>query len=500
MFKEQGAFFGDSHLRAFVGKWRWSDAQQRWILSPGDPTQAEAEFPEFVRAIHTLFCRATARAKGSDEVSPVEVADYILERCQEEPFVFVMLMQLRFYSVIEMIRGAERSGAKGDAELYRVAIRYAQVLFALTHATSYVRIVAECLVGWECQSDADHKIYDEFLFTRQTANGKTIFADRFVEWIVKDIRFYLGKHAGQNQLERTERVASSLPERKKARVQANRAGDADVMSNRLPVTEVFLRTLVYGEEMNLAGPGHLKMGKRGEEEEMPEGAFKNPKVMFDLNPAVLRAFSIGLSRLRDYYRLYYLEGTPGQAKRSEKAGEGVSLSLLAMRLPGTARQLGELIQLKTSLDEDIIKSGYNVGEAKEEYLALNAQLPEDCKVVFERGEKKNKPAFVRKIIQARTKLMDLDACWEMDLVRALRAEALESNRGAAIGGKGMQAIVRGEIEAHCFYRLTAEAGGKWADKYASVGVEHMTPVSIEPFTLEDIYRSYNGPKVRIDFL
>ena len=42
-------------------------------------------------------------------------------------------------------------------------------------------------------SEAERKINDQFILFRKTKNGKNIFADRFVEWTMRDIRKRIGK-------------------------------------------------------------------------------------------------------------------------------------------------------------------------------------------------------------------------------------------------------------------------------------------------------------------
>ena len=75
----------------------------------------------------------------------------------------------------------------------------ATLLFAKTHKTKYIKIAFEAFIWWQTSSEADKKIKDKFYFTKTTKNGKTIFFDRFVEWINKEVRRYLGKYAKPNQ-------------------------------------------------------------------------------------------------------------------------------------------------------------------------------------------------------------------------------------------------------------------------------------------------------------
>jgi hypothetical protein len=73
------------------------------------------------------------------------------------------------------------------------------LIFAKTHCTRYVRMGLEMFIRSMIESEADKRIFDKFLFTKKTADGRHIWFDWFVEWVNKDIRFYLGKYAKPNQ-------------------------------------------------------------------------------------------------------------------------------------------------------------------------------------------------------------------------------------------------------------------------------------------------------------
>lgn len=93
-----------------------------------------------------------------------------------------------------MARDAESSGDPGDWQLYERARRLLTSLFTLTHAIKYVRINTEERYKWAHASDAERLLHELFMYTRVTANGKKIWCDRFMEWIVRDIREREGKH------------------------------------------------------------------------------------------------------------------------------------------------------------------------------------------------------------------------------------------------------------------------------------------------------------------
>eukprot|EP00978_Attheya_sp_CCMP212_P005903 scaffold13182_cov64-Attheya_sp.AAC.7 len=72
-----------------------------------------------------------------------------------------------------MFRDSEQTGENGcDPGLFRVATKYAALLYATTNSYKYLRILADFQVQWHCYSDADQAIYDAFLFAATTVNGK----------------------------------------------------------------------------------------------------------------------------------------------------------------------------------------------------------------------------------------------------------------------------------------------------------------------------------------
>jgi len=48
-------------------------------------------------------------------------------------------------------------------------------------------------------SEAEKKLSEERIFTKQTVSGKCVYQDRYIEWIVKDIRSVTGKKFGEGQ-------------------------------------------------------------------------------------------------------------------------------------------------------------------------------------------------------------------------------------------------------------------------------------------------------------
>eukprot|EP00978_Attheya_sp_CCMP212_P029410 scaffold104404_cov58-Attheya_sp.AAC.1 len=71
---------------------------------------------------------------GDEGVSPVDVLDHMIDRAEEEPLAFTFLLDLRLTEILWMFRDSERTGENGcDPELFRVATKYAALLYATTN-------------------------------------------------------------------------------------------------------------------------------------------------------------------------------------------------------------------------------------------------------------------------------------------------------------------------------------------------------------------------------
>jgi hypothetical protein len=128
------------------------------------------------------------------------VIDHMLKRAGEQPEAFSALIHVRLADVLWMIRDSKKTGEKGcDPDLYRAALRYTAALFSTTNAFKYVRISADLSIALPNMETA---VWDAFIFTQQTVNGKRIWSDREVEWLMKDIRSWLLKHARPNHKRR----------------------------------------------------------------------------------------------------------------------------------------------------------------------------------------------------------------------------------------------------------------------------------------------------------
>ena len=105
--------------------------------------------------------------------------------------------------------------------MFRTALKLIARLCASTHATKYVSMITDFLTDWYCASDADKVIFTKAVLTRDTLHGKKIFTDRFVEWMMKDFRVWLGKYSTSHHESLFEKVALGLVRRKQLLHAAN---------------------------------------------------------------------------------------------------------------------------------------------------------------------------------------------------------------------------------------------------------------------------------------
>lgn len=193
----------------YVRKFRPTAGQSNWIMLPGDPRDVESELLEYVCAHYRCAADELAKQKGR-EVSPTEVDDHMWHRASQHPLCMGVLLELRFAEVTIMMRDSEKDGDVGDVELFLTCIRLCLVLYTVTHATKYVPICCHFLQWWECSSDAEKILFKNFLFTRKSPNGKPLWADRSMEWVMKALRQFLGKHARQGHEGKMHKVVSSV--------------------------------------------------------------------------------------------------------------------------------------------------------------------------------------------------------------------------------------------------------------------------------------------------
>ena len=446
-----GSLFSGSHLIDIFSSWRTTPGQLNWVLDPGDPGQIDAELVMYILALYVSAIRAEAARKAkvaegeeSFDLSPSDIIDSMVKRAMEEPLMLVILTQLRLAELTFMLHEAEK---KGDASIYITAQKYLAILFATTHATKYVSMSMDFFVDLFCSSDADKKIFEKAFLTRETKNGKKIFTDRFVEWMMKDLRSWLGKTASQHTESLLERCALNLNNLKRERSygsnELNSTNKSGSDTTQLALDHVFLEVLVLAEEANLFGDGPLRHVKKGpankrnnkdgqlsfeefeEDEKFTTIGSTTERNRIHLNKEMLSLFELGRERLEDYYKEFLQEGDLDDPKRSEK-----KVSLAAIDPLKSASDKEDTINLdrSTSTDMASIANNYTVEGLKREIQYLNQ------KHLMLREENESLPQFesikddgtknvlVSKVVILRNDLIAIHPSWASERLDEIREQ------------------------------------------------------------------------------
>ena len=463
-----GSLFSGSHLVDIFSSWRTTPGQLNWVLDPGDPGQIDAELVMVVLALYVSAIRGEATRKASEaetkgeadfKLSPEDIIDSMVKRAMEEPLMLVMLIQLRLAELTFMLHEGEK---KGDASMYITAKKYLAVLFAATHATKYVSMTMDFFVDYFCSSDADKKIFEKAFLTRETKNGKKIFTDRFVEWMMKDLRSWLGKMASKNTESLLERCALNLNclkrERQYGNAELNSTNKEDTQTQVL-LDHIFLEVLVMADEANFFGDGPLNHVRKGPaKERMNEDGMLNfdkfderekftticstERNTIHLNKEMLSLFDIGKERLEAYYKEFLVDGDLDDPKRSE-----ANVSLAAIDPLNSASNKKDLINLErsTSTDTSKITKDYTVDELKTEIRYLNQQHRSLHTIgSFEpvRADG-NKNILVSKVVLLRNDLINLDPGWAENRMRDIQDQM--DARGAN-ENESMEAKMKKELD------------------------------------------------------
>ena len=321
--------FGPTHLRDFFSAWRTTDKQLDWVMHPGDPNQVDAELIMYHLAMYTAAVRGLIKSKRDERepgvesinLNPCDVVDHMVARAKEHPIALCILLELRFAEVIFMLHESEK---RSKNELFIAAMKFMLPLFATNHATQYVNIVPEFLVDWFCSSDVEKIIYSKAIFTRKTKNGSNVFTDRYFEWMVKDLRIWLGKFTSLHHHTLIREVAATLNERKKVKVEGTKKrkkNEGDRIKH-LPIDRSFCEVLTFCLDTNLWGPGPVINAKAGpcskrhaggrgtasiperNEQEVPFQSLSGKP----LNPEVLFCLSTGEERGKKYFETFLKTG------------------------------------------------------------------------------------------------------------------------------------------------------------------------------------------------
>lgn len=160
-------------------------------------------------------------------------------------------------------------------------------LFALTNAYRYVRICVELVLWWELSSRAMKVLFERYIFTRQTADGKHIWTDRAQEKDNKDVyRNQLGKNTHVNHEAKMVRCAALFNEnsgRRNALAQVKGTkptkptdafNESEVHTNH---RKIFAEVYIELRKMRVyAADGKVKVGGKKGKKEAEAELFQSP--------------------------------------------------------------------------------------------------------------------------------------------------------------------------------------------------------------------------------
>eukprot|EP00978_Attheya_sp_CCMP212_P027337 scaffold91542_cov48-Attheya_sp.AAC.4 len=321
------------------------------------------------------------RKEKKHNLTPVDVVDFILVKAREKPLAHTVLLELRLSEIMWMLRDSERTGEKGsNPKLYRVAQKYALLLYATTNSYKYLRILANEAVNWHCASEADKAIFDAYLFTSETVNGKKIWIDKSVEWMMKDLRVVFGKHMKPHHELLLTRHALMLNEFKKSRAsgQTEHSPTRDSSETKqIAVTDVFCAVALYMHESNVFGNGKVQYGTLDRAFKEKSGGSSEDMFSLDGNISLSNEFlfmhSISIDRVLKYFYKWYSE-TTGAVKRPNKEVEVRRIRVMMEDIEAAAK-LNGILYTSTSVSQ-LKRKEFTKDDIVQLLEETNAKLPE----------------------------------------------------------------------------------------------------------------------------
>ena len=400
--------------------WRKTKAQQDWVMSPGDPNQVDDEliwyhFALIAAAIIELWEERTANDQTCDGISAVDVHNFMLEKAKGCAITMEVLTEMRFAEVALLLHQAEETC---DAEKYVTALKLASILITSTHATKYTYIHAKFLVWWQCASEAEKTIFEKVILTKKTKKGKHIFTDRFVEWMVKDMRAVAGKHYRKGTTNKLNRAAILLDEKKTLQdaFKLEKEGDSKnynqeeerITSSKLG--KVFCESLLFCIDSKLWKS--TEKTRLSLQEGWP-----------DINPEMISIALIGEDRMDQYIDLH-LKGTTDLNDREREIKDSDLLRTIQPTVENQQSDDEKDVERSVSTTLSYVKDKYKLTELRVAYRALrdNWNSDEIQQDFPTKSTAENKDAYTMAICKAREILMCYDASWAANTKKAVEEE------------------------------------------------------------------------------
>ena len=283
----------------------------------------------------------------------------------------------------------------------------------------------------------------------------SVSKDRFVEWMMRDFRMWLGKTGNAHTGTLLERCAVMLGQLKRDKniartfLHADSANAREKEDAKLYVNAIFCEVFVFAMEANLFGDGppmHCKKRASSRQkgadgatrasnyEEFTSGSdfscicLGSDKKQVKLNKELLRVLNIGERRVMDYYDTYMVHGDLDDPSRSE-GPDGVSLKSVKPLKRDIENDIKSKIERTTSTKLGDIGKFYTKAELDDEIYYLNSVLLELDPCANPQRKGKLKDESQSKVFLLCLQIIELDETWVERRTAEVKEEILREMSG-----------------------------------------------------------------------
>jgi len=428
--------------RNTIGRWNW-------IMYPRDPTDALNELIPYLVAHYRAAADCLAEHRR-DRISPAEVLAHMNSRAADYPLALYFLMEIRFAILCIMIRDSEKSGKKGNPALFIACMRLSLPFLAVSNSYRYVKVLCQFLSCWETSSEAEKKLFTEFIYTRISPYGLPIWSDRCIEWTMGHIRDFMGKFHRPGHDSKMYRAVPEISWRKSS--ERGPQGWKNIFAAPC-ITDQEVANIIGWNEQTLKGNGvteiyalfYVRMRDLRvwdatvppEDDKIAEDycdlscVFRSPRGG-EMDKALLNAFPEGLDRAKAYFQYEHL-GT----------GEKVKIDAIPCTAKRTDMDRTHEITVRLSTDPTTLKKVPNKYYTKHQIIKeakdLQQQYPDI--VLPKDGDKKD--AWIEALCEVRE-------LYFASFV-GLRGQVEDSIREQCTGSSTSTQVERAEILQSSFF-------------------------------------------------
>ena len=269
----------------------------------------------------------TAAANEGKTITSLGVHGHLLDRCRHPtagPMVYKITEYFRHADISFLVRDSEKRELRHDGwKLYKSAHRLTRsTMFTNNNNHKYIRIGNEEQIDMDTRSEFSDYVWGAILYLEVTANGHTIFRDRWVENMVKDIRLRHGHTYDTGVGKQLLHTVAYIKDWKHLRTQASSSGGASSLGaaasseelaerhdragrREVALSQGVVEGIQYAIAHNLFKKGaNLRGGKKMTELTKPFVHLQNGE---ELNGAMLQTLCRGDARLLKYTKTWYFD-------------------------------------------------------------------------------------------------------------------------------------------------------------------------------------------------